>query len=148
MWVVYIWSRRFSCRWEKTGGTFPPHIYDPFYVLLMKLFSLLLTWSDSIKSKIFRHVQIYSAVHVHEFSTHFCIIWFSIPFPFMFTPHDDPTGKMLKGSLFKIHMTWTFIQNLKQPYVILFNFFNYYLLSYPDQNHHLKNTLTPLSKSY
>ena len=29
-----------------------------------------------------------------------------MPLPFMFTPHEDTTGKIVKGLFFKIQRTW------------------------------------------
>ena len=42
-----------------------------------------------LRSKIFRHVHLCSAVHVQVLSMHFCIIVCAVTFPFLFTPRDE-----------------------------------------------------------
>ena len=60
-------------------------------------------------SKIFRYVHLCSAVHVHERSTHFCIILFDIPLKLMFMTNDETTGKTVNIYFIKIQRIWILI---------------------------------------
>ena len=68
-----------------------------------------------LNSKIFRHTHPCTAVHVHEWSTHFCIIQCAVPFPFIFIPNDDTKGKSLSG--YKGHEFSSNFLNNGTPYL-------------------------------
>ena len=67
-------------------------------------------------------------------------------FPFVFTPHDDTTGKMKKG-YFSRYKGRGFSSRIFET-IVCHVFFNYYLQYYPTQKHYLTSPFTPLSKSF
>ena len=75
----------------------------------------------------------------------FCIIFCAINFPFLSTPHDDVTGKILKGYFIKMQRKWIFIQIIETMVQHAFTS-PPPLQSYPTHKHHLRNLLPHMSK--
>ena len=65
-WVISTWSHKFDHRWEITGGI--PHLIflTPFMYLFRNIPPHYWNELTQLNSKISRHIQNFSAVHVHS----------------------------------------------------------------------------------
>ena len=73
--------------------TFITYVLDTLYNGTPHCFHVMIQF----RYIIFNHVHLFSAVHLHDYSRHFCIIICDSPLPFIFTPQDGILENFIKG---------------------------------------------------